>query len=313
MKYAFRVVFRLTGEGNLNSKDEILEFKSEASSMPLKLCSGTKGQPIGSCDRFSVSGTDINSFDEAQDAAEAVRHALLLVACRTRTGIDLGQNSLRGFGISPHYRQVLAEQLGTKRVLEDHLGVTLYEAEPRPSFIRMNMTGTLSRPADSLTADLSATVGRARFSTHKAETAAGLYALSHFAGRAPAKFLLLFIALEALFEPAPRSAQVQTYIDTLLEQTRTAELAPEERQAIASALSFQRTDSIAATGRKLAASALGEQLYDSLQPELFFAKIYKVRNDLVHRGKIDAESLHVLVGEVDRFVADVIANQAVLS
>jgi hypothetical protein len=310
VSYAFRVVFRLTSDGVLSSKEEFLEFRAERDGSSLRLSAGTKGSSIDNSDRFSVSGRDFAAYGEAERAAECVRHSLLLYAARTRTGVDLGQNSLRAFRMSAYGKALVAEHVGAERVLEDHLGITVYEAEPRPAFVRMNISGKASRPAQALTSDLAASVGKLRFASRKAETAAGVYALSHFVGEAPARFLLLFIALEALLEPSPRSAKVQAHIDVLLGSTNGADLDQEERHAISSSLSFLRTHSISATGRRLAVEALGDRQYDSLRPDAFFAKIYRVRNDLVHRGVMDPEQLHVLVGEVDRFVADIVARQA---
>ncbi len=309
MKYAFRVVFRLTSDGVLSSEKQFLEFTAEHDGTPLKLSSGTKGSTIDECDRFSISGRDFHSAEEADRAAESVRQSLLLYSARARIGIDLGQSSLRAFGMSAYGRALVAKQVGAERVLEDHLGITVYEAEPPPAFVRMNMSGKATRPAETLTAALAGSVGKVRFLSRKAETAAGLYALSHFVGRAPARFLLLFIALEALFQPSKRSAKVQAHVDALTElTTKNTDLSNEERQAISSAISFLRTDSIAITGKQLAATTLKGELYDSLPPDAFFGKIYKIRNDLVHRGVMDPEQLHALVGEVDRFVADVVAR-----
>lgn len=310
MTYAFRVCFRLTGVGTLTSTQEFVEFMSSVDGRALKLSSGTRNVPIGDNDHYSVSGIAFETPEAAHQTAESVRHALLLHSARKRCGLDLGQNSLRGFGISAYGKELAAKELGAERVLEDHLGTTVYLLEPKPTFLRINMTGTVSRPVESLIADLTSTVGAVRFPTSKAETAAGIYALSHFVGRAPARFLLLFIALEALFEPEARSAQACEHVDSLVKVTKEANLAQEEKKSILSTLSFLRQGSIAATGRQLATAALGDQTYDNISPGDFFAKIYKVRNDLVHRGFIDAESLHLFVGEVDRFVADIVSSQA---
>lgn len=309
MTYAFRVCFQLTGVGTLSSTQEFVEFKS-SDGRALKFSSGTKNVSIGGNDRYSVSGAGFETPEAAHQTAESVRHALLLYSTRTRCGIDLGQNSLRGFGISAYGKELAAKELGAERVLADHLGTTVYLLEPKPTFLRINMKGTVSRPVDSLITELTSTVGALRFGTSKAETAAGIYALSHFVGRAPARFLLLFIALEALFEPEARSAQACAHVDNLVKETKEAELAQEEKDSIISTLSFLRQSSIAATGRRLAIAALGQKPYDNIPSGAFFSKIYKVRNDLVHRGLIDAEALHALVGEVDRFVADIISSQA---
>jgi len=296
------------GAGTLVSPHQSIQFISSIG-LELKLGSGTKNVPITENDRYSISGHGFETSDVALQAAEAVRHSLLLYSARTRCGLDLGQNSLRGLHISEYGKSLIAKELGAQTILEDHLGITVYLQKPQPTFIRMSMTGIASRTADALIADVASTAGAMRFATLKAETAAAIYALSHFVLIAPARFLLLFIALEALFDPEARSAQVCKHIDRLMKLTCEAELSPEEKDSIRSNLSFLRKESIATTGRKLAATALGSQKYDDKSPDEFFVKIYKIRNDLVHRGLIDSKALHALIGEVDRFVADIVLSR----
>jgi hypothetical protein len=119
----------------LTSSEEFVEFRTLANGMPLKFSSGTKNVPIGANDRFSVSGTGFISPEAAHETAEAVRQALLLFSASTRCGMDLGQTSLRGFGMSEYGKKFVAQQLGSERVIEDHLGITIYAAEPKPTFV----------------------------------------------------------------------------------------------------------------------------------------------------------------------------------
>jgi len=312
MEFSFRVSFRFTGSGALKSDEEFIEFVTGLEKMPLRLSSGAKGVPIEANDRFSISGRGFLSEHEAQRAASAVRHALLLYATRKQRGIDLGQDSLKAFAISPYGKELLASSLGASAIMEDHLGITVFPSEPKPTFVRMNMSSLVSTPVSHLIGELTDTIGCYFFATTKAEIAAELYSLSHFTGRAVARFLILFIALEALIELHPRSSEAQAHVDSLIACTRASQLAQPEKDAICSTLSFQKAESIATGGRRLANCLSTDATYDSLSPPDFFAKIYGVRNGLVHKGQFDSTSMHVLVGEVDRFVADVIATHAVV-
>jgi hypothetical protein len=206
-------------------------------------------------------------------------------------------------------KQWIGQQIGAEAVLEDHLGITVFPTLPRPSFVRTNITGKVSKPAEALVEDLRSIVGQRCFLSSKAETAAAIYAFSHFVGPAPARFLMLFVALEALFKREKRSFQWRNHIEYLAAVTKASDLSSEDMQSLLSELSLLHKDSIGSTGRRFDDITLGEQLYDSLLPGPFFIKIYKVRNNLVHRGRIEPETMHVLVGEVDRFVADIVSRQ----
>jgi hypothetical protein len=312
MTFSFRISFRLAGVGALASTEEFVHFATAEGGVDLKLSSGQKGASIGEVDRFSVSGHGFPTESAAHAASIDVRHALLLYAAKKRTGVDLGQDSLRSFAISPYGRELLEQSLGASRILEDHLGVTVYRSDPKPTFVRMNMTATVSTQASSMTQALQETVGRFKFINARAEVAAGLYSLSHYAGRPAARFLLLFIALEALLMPRDRPESTQLHVDTLVAMTKAAPGLPQsEKDALCSALQFQKRQSIASAGRELASRLPANETYDGLGAVPFFTRIYKVRNDLVHRGLLDHVKMHSLVSEVDRFVAELVAIHAV--
>lgn len=311
MSFGFRVCFVLNGEGSLTSDEEFIPFVAAQGNIPLKLSSGTAGVSIGKTDRFSVSGGSFDTAEEAQTVAEKVRVALLRRAAAMRRGVDLGQQSLKSFRMSAYGKQYVAELLKVHAVQEDHLGITVFRDDPKPKFVRMNATGIVSSQAQTLVDDLSSAVGRYKFVTEQSEIAAGIYAISHFIGRAPARFLLLFVSLEALFKPMPRSEVAQNHVQSLIENTQQAHIPTAEREAIVSALTFLKSQSIAQTGRELATTLLNGRTYDGMDAAKFFSHIYKMRNDIVHRGKIEPAAVHAILGEFDRFVSELIGRHYV--
>lgn len=130
-------------------------------------------------------------------------------------------------------------------------------------------------------------------------------------GGAPARFLLLFVSLESLFEPAPRSEEARNHVQSLIDATQQSPLEQKEKEAIGSILGSLKKRSINQTGRDLASRLLGEHKYDELEAEAFFSKIYKMRNKIVHEGEIDPAAIHSIVGEMDRFVSDLIRRHCV--
>ncbi len=159
MEFSFRVCFRFPGSGTLKSDEEFIEFVTGLDKMPLRLSSGAKGVPIGENDRFSISGHGFLSEQEAERAASAVRHALLLYSTRKQRGVDLGQDSLKSFAISQYGKELLATSLGTSRILEDHLGITVYPSAPKPTFVGINMSGTVTSRVSYLIDELTETIG----------------------------------------------------------------------------------------------------------------------------------------------------------
>ncbi len=311
MSFGFRVCFILNGEGSLTSNEEFISFVALRENIPLKLSSGTAGMSIGKTDRFSVSGGSFGTAEDAQTVAEEVRVALLRQAAAMRQGIDLGQQSLKGFGMSAYGKQYVAELLKVHAVQEDHLGITVFRDDPKPKFVRMNATAIVTSQAQALVDDLSTAVGRYKFATEASEIAAGIYAISHFIGRAPARFLLLFVSLEALFKPTLRSEVAQNHVQSLIETTKQAHIPTDEREAIASALTFLKSQSIAQTGRELAAILLVGRTYEGMDAPTFFSHVYKMRNDIVHRGNIEPAAVQAILGEFDRFVSELIIRHYV--
>jgi len=175
----------------------------------------------------------------------------------------------------------------------------------------MNAKLIVSSTAQSWVDDLATSVGRYSFKRPASDTAARIYAISHFVRSAPARFLLLFVSLEALFEPGPRSDRARVHVDSLIESTNSSDLAEDEKSAISSQLSFLRQASIAQTGRDLARTRLTGKKYFDKSPEDFFRYAYQIRNDIVHSADIDPTTLHKLLGEMDRFVSHVLATEYV--
>lgn len=308
MSYSFRICFTLPGEGSLTSDEEFISFVATRTGHPIKFSSGTRGITIGKTDRFVLSGGPFESEASAQVAAEQVRVALLLRATKTRRGIDLGQQSLKGFSMTDYGKQYIADRLKIPAVQEDHLGITVFQDDPMPQFIRMNMRGQVSSPAQTLVDELSESIGLYKFKSEKAKVAAGIYAISHFVERAAARFLLLFISLETLFEPAQRPDDAQDHVQTLIEATQKANISSDDRNDIVSALTFQKAKSIGQCGRELTSRLLSGESYESMDAVAFFSHIYKLRNNMVHRGKIDPSAIHAILGETDRFVSDLLKH-----
>lgn len=309
MAYRFRVCFCEVAEGGITSDAESIEFVSKVLGLTLKLSSGSKGVPIGKNNRFQVSGGPFVSADEALSAAQKVWTALLRRSVVTHRGLDLGQHTLKSYGITQYGKQFFATQMKVDRVEPDHLGITIYSDDPTPTFVRMNVKAFVSSTAQSWIDDLATSVGRYSFKSPASDTATRIYAISHFVEHPHARFLLLFVSLEALFEPTPRSKQARAHVESLISATNSSDLAEDEKSAISSQLAFLRQASIAQTGRELAITRLTGRKYLNKDPGDFFHYVYKIRNNIVHSADFDPTALQNLLGEMDRFVSDILAAE----
>ena len=97
MAYAFRLCFKLSGEGTFTGDHKHIEFLVGQNAKPHKLIALNGDSTMKSSNRFSLSGGDFETKDEAEISAEAARNAVLMWAIRTRVGVDVGQRSIRGF------------------------------------------------------------------------------------------------------------------------------------------------------------------------------------------------------------------------
>ena len=309
--YFFRVRFTVPGKGSFTSEKESISFVVTGVPGELKLSSASDGVSIGDSDRLTISGGPFLTTDQAQRVAEHVRVALLRRAVLMRRGLDLGQLSLQSFTMSDYGKKYIAENLGVSAVQEDRLGMTVYSDNPKPRFFGINMQGHVSMPADKLVEELVGSIGRFTYHNERAEISSGIYAFSHFVGRVPARFLVLFVCLEALFDAIPRSTETQAHVQQLIKFTNESSLDGNEKEAISSALSFLKNKSIHQTGRALAAVLLPGKTYRSMSPADFYSHLYRIRNTMVHKGDIDPKQIHELIGDMDQFTSDILLIQYV--
>jgi hypothetical protein len=98
---------------------------------------------------------------------------------------------------------------------------------------------------------------------------------------------------------------------SLIEATQKANISSDDKNEIASALTFQKAKSIGQRGRDLTAKLLPEEKYESMDAVAFFSRIYKLRNNMVHKGEIDPSAINAILGETDRLVSDLLKRHYV--
>ncbi len=304
--FKFRLCFKT--QGPFTGDEEFVEFAAGSPSQQLRLSAGLRGGKLGESKRFSLSGGPFPAAEKAEEIADMLRIAVLHYATEQRIGVDVGEHALRGLSLTERGRRLFSEQLAAP-VLEDNLGITVYRPNPMPSFLGVHFELSAPKSTQAFVDAIASNLGRWRFASPKAELATTLYGVAHFETSPAARFLALFMCLEALLEPAPRGDAVRAHVDRLIKETKTAQIPCDERASLLGGLARLRDRSIAKTGQTLASDLLVGRKYDSLHPGAFFKKIYELRNALVHRGRFDPNVLHGIGGEVDRFVSDLLLEQ----
>jgi hypothetical protein len=243
MSYSFRIAFKTTGKA-FESEHETVAFHMSRTQQPLRLSGMAKGTAIKESDRFSIVGGPYKSEEAAAEAANAVVQALWIWCIDSGQGIDLGQHSVQGFHVSETGSEFFAKALHAERVIPDRLGVTVFKSEPTPTFFRIALKGNVSRPVESFLNALVGSIAHCRLNSKRALLAAELYGTSHFVGLMPARFVLMFAAVEALLAPSRRGAEALIHLRTLKDLTASAGLDYADAESITSGLGFLMRESI---------------------------------------------------------------------
>lgn len=250
--------------------------------------------------------------DEVQAKASAERWVSILqraLAC-VNVGADFGpevpKSTFTEAGL-----QTLEGQFGV-RTLNDVHGISVFDNEPKPQFVRQHFELQIGVDAERLASAIKETVSKGSVMSQTERTAYELYAASFFERWPEARFMMLMMAVEMLIEPMPRSTTVRELVAELISQTRGSDLPRDEIDSIVGSLRWLENESIGQAGRRLA-GLLGDRSYldeqDSESAEQFFTRSYALRSALVHghEPRPTAEQIGYRAAHLEHFVADLLA------
>ena len=306
MGHKFRLCFRLPEDSSFTGDEEsiaILEHNGES----LELVAIDKEKKLSLSKRFVINGGPYDTVEEAEKAGEAARVALLYYAITRRVGINLSEYEPGG-RLTDAGKEFFSADINAP-VLDDWLGLTVFEAEPSPQFVRFDMSIQVRKSTQTFVKTMEDSFRRYALTSPRAEVAIGLFTSSFFENTPSARFLSLYMSLEVLLEPLPRTEEAQEHVDALIKTTKTAKVPKEDKESLLGALGWLKKESIKQTFIKLADRLLSGSLYDSLSPEEFFDKISRIRNDLVHRGIADPTELVNIVLDLEKLVVDILRHQ----
>ena len=256
---------------------------------------------------FKASG--FPSEEAARQAADALVADLKRTFARLNVGVDFGELSPK----SMFFKAGLAmfEQDGGPRVLNDFPEIQVFESIPT-RFVAMGPAiARVTQTQERFEKVLQAVRRRSRSLSRKEQLALELYSASFFQSEARARFLLLFMAVEALIQPEPRSARARWLIEGFIHQVRgDTTLRETERRTLEGGLVRLNDESIGSAGARMVRDRLQGTTYQEKAPDEFFALCNRFRGKLVHGKLTDkaATELGTLAANLERFVGALLAS-----
>jgi len=217
-------------------------------------------QGISKSTRLVLRAHGWPSTSEAEEAGSHMADAFVLALVRHRVGAEFWPRRASGV-FHPAGLQMLEERTGS-RVLNDRLGLMVYETDPAPRFASTNVVAVRGASAEEFVETFRRLASSCPRLTDRERVSIDLFIASFFEPAADTRLLMLVMAVEALLEFAPRSAEAVALVDGFITAVQSSCLPEPEQASLKGALEWLRQDSIRGAGRKLAAKLLGDKMYD---------------------------------------------------
>lgn len=301
--YDFRLRFNFPEAYRIGSDVEEIELLVLPLGERIRMRSGAIGTPIKDCAQVAVLGGPFASEDQARDAAEKAKRALLYWAIEQRLGIDFGDGKQRS-GATKAGLAMLQKQHGCP-VRNDIHGIDVYEHVEKLRFVNVYVEATVGKHPPKLIDTFRREYLHTRHLTEKQMLASEIYASSFFDVSSRSRFITLVTAVEALLEPLKRSDEVEALVEEFKAKTRQSTIDQSTRDSIIGSLERLRHQSISQAGRSLADRLVRNELFDEQSSADFFTRCYDWRSQILHTGTIAGESVDMrhLANVMEDFVS----------
>lgn len=301
--YDFRLRFNFPEAYRIGSDVEEIELLVLPLGERIRMRSGAIGTPIKDHAQVAVLGGPFASEDQARDAAEKSKRALLYWAIEQRLGIDFGDGKQRS-GVTKAGLAMLQKQHGCP-VRNDIHGIDVYEHVEKLRFVNVHAEATVSKHPPKLIDTFQRKYLNGRRFTEKEVLASEIYASSFFDVSSRSRFITLVTAVEALLEPLKRSDEVEALVEEFKAKTQQSTIDQATRDSIIGSLELLKRQSIRQAGRSLADRLVPNELFDGQSSADFFTRCYEWRSQLLHTGTIAGESVDMwhLANVMESFVA----------
>lgn len=295
LDYAFRIHFIRSPNNGMFCNSPEFSVPNPCKTANLIIRSADGRQSITDTDDLVVIGTGYVSGEQAWEAGADCLIALKVALAKLRIGADFGDLQAAG-KFTADGLSMLEKQTG-KKVLNDRLGVIVYPTDMPISFVSIKSEGVELQNMKMFMTAFHASLEKHRRLTDRELVAYSLFNGSFFQPRSEGRFLLLIMAIEALIQLGPRSPEVLSHVEDLINKTKLAKLPNAERSSLLGSLKWLRKESIGQGGKRLVTERVGNRLYGGLPAPNCFSECYELRSQFVHGNS--PKNIHDNIG---RFV-----------
>lgn len=290
--FDFRLRFHLSQDTRINIDKEELLIIEEEDGKKLRIRSGGMGKPIKDFPDAAIIGGTYSSAEQAKDAVERVKAALLVWAVRQRVGIDLGDGLLRSVVTTAGIK--MFEEKYKRPVRNDVHGVDIYEHQDNIMFVRMSAQHMFGKDPTTFVGQFSETFHQHVVPTEKQILASELYCASFFDVSFRSRLITLVTSIEALIELVERHKLYKDIVENVEQLVRCSGASAETINSFIGSLQWLKYESIRQMGRKLVKHLLESRDYAGMSAERFFIYCYDLRSQILHTGKPKKASIDLL-------------------
>lgn len=269
---------------------------------------GPREAPIKDTSRLILTGSGYPTEAQAMTEGDQWRTRLMRAFATLNIAADFGgEDRPTGF-LTSHG---LASISPGRRALNDPPKLWAYEEEQEePLFVASNPVSEywITSPHQRLKDALAGAIASGGLS-QKSQVSYSLYAGSF--GLAPEpRFAMLMVAFESLITCKPRSAEVRSYVESMILATKQSGLPSDEVKSIAGSLQWLLDQSIGQAGREISKTLKSREYLNGEAPERFFNRCYEVRSRLVHGNHPipGPNELGQLAASLEHMVSNLIAQ-----
>lgn len=311
MSYSFRIRFNRSPTDTIQTEANKMPLPTKDSTPLVTLHARQDNLEIRNSDQMAIISSGYVSAQEAEVAGLETKKSLTIALARTRVGADFGSRAAKGMFTEHGLKWV--EQEINQRALNNIHGLMVFETLPKPRFASSNAQMTRGTTPESLISAYKKALGASPAISQREELSYVLFNASFFQPTADSRFLLLIMAIEALIEPKQRSDESLAHVDSLIKQTKNANIPDQEKNSIVGSLEWLRLESINQAGKRIVSERLGNRMYIEMTATKFFTHCYGVRSNLVH-GNLPIptfEEIGALAATLEVFVSELLTIPAI--
>lgn len=293
MDYSFRIRFNRSPTDTIQAETNELVLPTNDSRPSIVLRARQDDLKILDSDQLAVVGSGYESPQDAEVQGREVRKALTVALARVRVGADFGDRAAKGM-FTEHGLKWVEQQIG-QRALNNVHGLMVFETLPKPRFASTNARMTRGTTPESFLSAYAKSLEISPTISQREELSYTLFNASFFQPTADSRFLLLIMAIEALIQPELRSDESLAHVDSLIQQTKNADLTAQEKSSMLGTLRWLRFESINQAGRRIVTERIGSRTFIEMTAADFFTHCYQIRSNLVH-GNLPIPTLEEIGG-----------------